>query len=300
MPIHAFQRFENMFQQSTETAPLRRVIIGRHEGYRAHPAYVEIVNEAQKIGLPTEDELRPEFEAFQKALEAEGVEVIIPEYVGKFVYDQLTPRDIGMVIGNRLLLCNMARASRRYEVTGIFPHILSEDGPEPHILIPEHPEALMEGGDLILDKSMLFVGISQRTNEAGLAFLQRTFGEEFEVVPVHCKALEEGENVLHLDCTFNPVGEQHCLIYPNGFQELPKQIKDKYTWIAVSREEQDALATNVLSIDPKTVISRKHPACQRVNEAMREIGLRVIELPFDGAPRTGGSFRCCSFPLERS
>lgn len=288
-----------MFQQYAETAPLRRVIIGRHEGYRAHPAYEEIVNEEQKKGLPTEAELEPEFRAFREALESEGVEVLLPEYVGKFVYDQLTPRDIGMVIGQRLLLCNMARASRRYEVTGIFPHILSEDGPEPNILLPDQADALMEGGDLMVDQGVLFVGISQRTNEPGLTYLQETFGSEFEVLPIHCKALSEGENILHLDCTFNPVGRRHCLIYPDGFRDIPAFIKDQYEWIPVDKKEQAVLATNVLSVNEETVISRKHPACQRVNEAMRAAGLRVIEVPFDGAPSTGGSFRCCSLPIER-
>lgn len=288
-----------MFQQQTETAPLRRVIIGRHEGYRAHPAYEEIVNEEQKKGLPTEAELAPEFRAFREALESEGVEVLLPDYVGKFVYDQLTPRDIGMVIGDRFLICNMARASRRYEVAGIFPHIATEEGAEPNILIPDQADALMEGGDLMVDKGVLFVGISQRTNEAGLAYLQQTFGSAFDVMPIHCKALAEGENVLHLDCTFNPVGRRHCLIYPDGFRDIPAFIKDRYEWIPVGKKEQAVLATNVLSVNEETVISRKHPACQRVNEAMRAAGLRVIEVPFDGAPSTGGSFRCCSLPLER-
>lgn len=289
-----------MFHQFSETAPLRRVIIGRYRGYRAHPAYQEIVNEEQKKGLPTEEELAPEFQAFRQALEAEGVEVLEPRYVGKFVYDQLTPRDIGMVIEKRFLMCNMRYASRRYEVVGVFPYILAESHDEPNILIPDHPEALLEGGDILMDKGALFVGLSQRTNEAGLKYLQHSFGGALEVIPVHCKALEEGENVLHLDCTFNPVGHQHCLIYPDGFRKIPSFIKERYEWIEVTREEQAALATNVLSVNPGTVISRDHAVCQRVNDAMRQIGLRVIELPFNGAPATGGSFRCCSLPLERT
>lgn len=288
-----------MFHQFSETAPLQRVIIGRYQGYRAHPAYQEIINEEQKKGLPTEQDLAPEFNAFRHALEAEGVEVLIPDYVGKFVYDQLTPRDIGMVIGERFLLCNMRYASRRYEVAGIFPHILPEGAHEPNILLPDESDVFVEGGDIIIDKGRLFVGLSQRTNEAGLAYLQQTFGHEFEVIPVHCAALAAGENVLHLDCTFNPVGRQHCLIYPDGFQQIPPAIHDQYEWIEVTREEQAALATNVLSLNPHTVISRDHPACARVNEAMRKTGLRVIEVPFNAAPSTGGSFRCCSLPLER-
>lgn len=288
-----------MFHQYSETAPLRRVIIGRYQGYRAHPAYQEIINEEQKKGLPTEQDLAPEFLAFRKALEAEGVEVIEPDYVGKFVYDQLTPRDLGMVIGERFLICNMRYASRRYEVAGIFPYILHASAHEPDIILPNQSDAFVEGGDLIIDKGRLFVGVSQRTNEAGLRYLQQTFGEEFEVIPVHCAALSAGENVLHLDCTFNPVGEQHCLIYPEGFQKIPAAIREQYEWIEVTKDEQAALATNVLSIDPKTVISRDHPACARVNDAMQQIGLRVIEIPFDGAPATGGAFRCCSLPLQR-
>lgn len=287
------------FAQFGETQRLRKLIIGRCEGYRATAAYEEIVNEEQRKGLPTEETLKPEFAAFRAALEAEGVEVLLPDFVGKFVYDQLTPRDLGMAIGERFLICNMAKASRRYEAAGLFRHIGGPAAEEPNIIIPDEPRALMEGGDLILDKGVLLVGLSQRTNAAGLAFLERTFGQDFEVLPVHCRSLAEGENVLHLDCTFNPVGERHCLIYPPGFSEVPDFIRDNYEWIAVSKAEQAALATNVLSIDEQTLISRAHPACRRVNEELRQAGLRVIELPFDGAPRTGGAFRCCSLPLVR-
>lgn len=287
------------FRQYGETEPLQEVIIGRCAGYRAFPAYEEIVNEEQKRGLPDEGKLEPEFKGLRAALEAEGVRVFEPAYVGKMVYDQLTPRDIGVAIGQRFLLCNMARRSRRYEVTGIFPFILNRGGAEPNLVIPDDPAALMEGGDIIVDKGRLLVGLSQRTNEAGLSFMRSAFGEEFEVAPVQCRSLGEGENVLHLDCAFNPVGEGHCLIYPEGFRDIPAAIEEDYQWIVVSPAEQAALATNVLSISPGVVISRAHPACERVNQEMERIGLRVIRLPFDGAPATGGSFRCCSLPLRR-
>ncbi len=289
----------NRPQQFSETARLRKVIIGRWEGYRRVEAYVERVNMDQQNKLPTAAELQPEFEAFRAALEAEGVTVWQPDYVGKFVYDQLTPRDIAVTIGHQIVLCNMIKKSRRYEVAGIFPHLLSLEGEEPNILIPPRHDMLLEGGDILIDKGYLFVGLSQRTNQAGFDYLEETFGHQFELVPMHCKSLEEGENVLHLDCTFNPVGEQHALIYPPGLRHIPEVIRERYEWIEVTAAEQAALATNVLSVDEHTVISRTHPACRRVNNLLRSIGLRVIEVPFDGAPSTGGSFRCCSLPLVR-
>jgi len=289
----------NRPQQFSETARLHKVIIGRWEGYRQVEAYVERVNLDQQKKLPVAAELQPEFEAFQAALEAEGVTVLRPDYVGKFVYDQLTPRDIAVTIGHQVVLCNMIKSSRRYEVAGIFPHLLALEGEEPNILIPPRHDMLLEGGDILIDKGYVFVGLSQRTNQAGFDYLQDTFVDHFELVPVHCKSLEEGENVLHLDCTFNPVGEQHALIYPQGLRRIPEVIRDRYEWIEVTAAEQAALATNVLSVDERTVISRAHPACRRVNSLLRSIGLRVIEVPFDAAPSTGGSFRCCSLPLVR-
>lgn len=289
----------NSFNQYNETDPLKKVIIGRYEGYRAEEAYVEIVNEEQKKGLPDIQDLGPEFESFRQQLEEHGVEVLVPEYVGKFVYDQLTPRDIGITIGNKFVMSNMVKQSRRYEAAGIFPLINRMNGEEPNILLPPEKDILLEGGDIIVDKGNIFVGLSQRTNQAGFDYLRDIFSESFNLVPVHCKSLDDGENVLHLDCAFNPVGEEHALIYTDGFESIPPAMSEQYQWIEVSAEEQAELATNVISIDKSTVISRDNDKCKRVNEEMRKAGIKVIEQPFDAAPATGGSFRCCTLPLVR-
>lgn len=286
------------FEQYSETDTLKITLIGRAQGYRINEAYTEIVNEAQRAGLPQQDQLDEEFENFRRILEEHNVEVRIPDYVGKFVYDQLTPRDIAVVVGNKLILCNMVRRSRKYEVAGIFPHITDFSGQEPDVLIPP-PGVLLEGGDIIVDRGHIFVGISQRSNKVGLEWLQSTFSDTFKVVPLYTKPLAEAENVLHLDCAFNPVGDRLALIYPEGFKSISKVIRESYDWIEIDRREQDALATNVLSISPGTLIARNHPDCRRVNEKIREKGIKVVEIPFDGAPATGGSFRCCSMPLVR-
>lgn len=287
------------FSQYNETDRLKQVIIGRYEGYRQYEDYVEIVNEEQKKGLPQVEQLETEFNNFQKTMEEYGVQVIVPEYVGKFVYDQLTPRDIGFVVGDKFVLCHMKKASRRYEAAGIFKILNEVSGAGMDILIPENYNTLLEGGDVMVDKGNLFIGLSQRSNELGYRFLKHHFGKQFNVIPLQCSSLDEGENVLHLDCTFNPVGENLALIYPPGFEHIPDEISKNYEWIEVRDYEQALLATNVLSLDRNTVISRNHPQCKRVNDEMRNRGLRVIEIDFDGAPATGGSFRCCTLPLHR-
>lgn len=288
------------FQQYSETDLLIKVVIGRVEGYKKVDEYIERVNDSQKNGLPSLEMLHKEFTVFANILKEQGVEVLKPKYVGKFIYDQLTPRDIGITIGDKFVICNMAKSSRRYEVAGIFEHILSMSGTEPTILMPPEHSMLLEGGDIIIDKGHIFVGLTSRTNQKGADFLKRTFSSYFKVVTIPCRSFSEENKILHLDCVFNPVGKDHALIYPDGIELIPKAVTNNYTLIEISKKEQQALATNVLSISPELVISRDHPHCRRVNEKMRNAGINVLAIPFDGVPATGGSFRCCSLPLVRA
>ena len=93
-----------------------------------------------------------------------------------------------------------------------------------------------------------------------------------------------------------PVGKNHALIYQHGIKKIPDEML-RYSWLKITREEQKKLGANVLSLSPEKVISRHN--ANRINSELKRIGVEVIELKFDEAPKTGGSFRCCGLPLER-
>lgn len=289
------------FNVRNEFDPLAHVVLGTARGYHRTPALVEIVNGTQRrtveaSGHPTEAQLLPEYAAFQSALEAAGVSVHQPELAPDSVQDQTCPRDIGFVIGDVFVAAGMRNASRTEELEGIRDLLARCSGRS--LAVPSG--VALEGGDVVVDGTHVFVGCGQRSDAAGLTFLQEHFGERFELVPLPCRSVAEGEDVLHLDCTFNPLGLGHALIYPRGLTTIPSVVRDKYAWIEVNRAEADALATNVLSIAPDTVIARAGPACARVNGALREAGYKVLEVAFDGVPSTGGSFRCATLPLQRA
>lgn len=282
------------FHQYSETNRLCQVILGRYDTYCRVPEYIERVNPEQRKGLPTIEKLKDEMEKFRAVLEDEGVEVFIPEPVGKFVYDQLTPRDLGVTIGKRYLICNMSKKIRRYEVAGIFKFIDQLAEQEPNIIIPDSPTALMEGGDIIIDKGKIYVAETNRTNQEGIEFLEKTFGDEFKVIPIQVNS--EG-NILHLDCIFNPAGNGYALVYEPAFTKIPSEMKADYELLPVTRAEQQALATNFLSLSKNKVISSKNT--KRVNALLKERDIEVIEIPFDAVNATGGSLRCASLPLVR-
>lgn len=287
---------KSTFSQFNETDTLNTVIIGRWEGFHEDEAYSNVLDEEREY--PSTDQLKTEFEAFQMALEDNGVEVLIPEQIGKFMYDQLTPRDIATVIGNQIVFCNMAKRSRKYEIAGIFPLIRDFTGKEPVVNIAP-VDCLLEGGDIMVDRGRIIVGLSQRTNIKGYEWLLNTFTDRMEVIPVYLTDLKKGESVLHLDCAFNPVGENSALIYMDGIKPIPDFFEKEYDLIKINKEEQQALATNVFSISKDLVIARDHPQSKRAVAEMRKRGIEVIEILFDGAPATGGSFRCCTLPLIR-
>lgn len=282
-------------QVYSETGRLRSVVIGFPDTF-VHPEPINPKHELyhpEHPEAPCREKMITEFAAFRAALESHDIEVLQPVDVPE-VPDQLTPRDIGFVVADTFVICSMTADNRRDEWKGI-QHILEEMSVEHVIRAPA--DITIEGGDVVLDRGTLYVGLSERTSIEGAEWLREQYAWRYRVQLVPLKELHHGEDILHMDCTFLPVGEHHCLIYPPGFHQIPKCIQHNYEWIEITKDEQFELATNVFSISPKQVISRRKAA--RVNELLREAGFEVIELDFDECPKGGGSFRCATLPLFR-
>ncbi len=281
----------------SETAPLRSVIVGYPDNFLQVDA--EIINETQRLyyagpDAPTAAAVTQQLNGFIEVLESHGVDVRQPHPL-PYLPDQMMTRDIGVVIGDTFVVTTMAARSRRHEWRG-YAHLF-EHFPE-HVKVLFGPEDLViEGGDVIVDRGKVFVGIGQRTTLAGAAWLMQLV-PDFEIVPITLTGLDDGEDVLHLDCSFLPVGDGHALIYPGGMVDVPAALRETYELIEVTRPEQQVLGTNVLSISPTCVVSQ--PTSVRINAEMRSRGIDVIEVPYSEPPKTGGSFRCCTLPLHRS
>jgi len=273
---------------------LNSVIIGYWKNF--HDVEFEVVNATQEEYFsselkPTKKTLEPQFNKFEKALVECGVKVYHQQSVSD-VPDQLTPRDIGFVIGSIFVVAGMAKVSRKKEYIGIEYLFDMFDGDA--LYTPEN--VVLEGGDVIVDGNDIFVGLSQRTDKNGLEFLKEKFSG-YNIVPVYLKPPGAGEDVLHLDCAFNPLCKDTALIYPEGFIEIPIEITEKYKdgFIAVTKDEQENLGTNILQLSPEKLISGN----QLVSKKIQDYGFDVIEIEFTEAEKTGGSFHCCSLPLNR-
>lgn len=290
-----------------EYAPLKRVIIGLGAPYlrdkeqaaadmQQFPLLPNTARKAEVLALtyPTEEQLTYEYADFVAALQKHGVDVLRPDPKVAYSFDYTCPRDIGFTIGDTLFISSMAVPSRADEYKTILRH-LADVTPSKIVHAPN--DTIIEGGDVIVwDERTVLVGINTRTDQNGVDFLHDYYAQKnIDIIPLPHKQ-------LHLDCCLAPLGMGHLLIHPDSLNASDEawQLLKSRQWITVNEVEREHLATNILSVNPHTIIARDHPSCARVNRKLTKLGYTIEAVTFDGVPATGGSFRCASLVLQRT
>ena len=270
----------------TEYNVLKKVIL-------CQPQYMnirDVINETQKHfkneGIHIEKALE-QHDEFVNTLRGQGIEVILLPYHKKYP-EQVFTRDIGFTLGETIFVADMASDVRNGEENVLKQWL--EDEEISYYNIIGHQ---IEGGDVIIDRDTIYIGLSDRTNGEAIEHLQNLLKKQFDIIPIDFKS-----KYLHLDCVFNIVSPELAIIYPDALK--PEQIelfKSRYELIEVSEEEQFTLGTNVLSIGYNKIISL--PVNKKVNEELRKRGFEIIEVDITEIIKSGGSFRCCTLPIHR-
>ncbi len=269
---------------NTEYDTLRRVILCQPR----FMAIEEVINDVQK---QYEDEninvelAMKQHKEFEELLKKHGVEVIKLPSSEKFP-EQVFTRDIGFTVGDDIFVAEMASDIRKGEEEALEEWLDDED------IEFQTTTNRVEGGDVIVDRGTLFVGISSRTSIEAAEKLNVDL-PDYTIIPVPFD-----EKYLHLDCVFNILSPEVGLVFPQAFDSRTvDMLSATYKLIEVSEEEQFTMGTNVLSIGHKKVFSL--PQNKQVNEQIRAHGFEVIEVDFSEIIKSGGSFRCCSMPVNR-
>ena len=295
-----------------ETSRLRAVVLGSAVNNGPTPK-VEDAYDPKSLEhilagtYPQEQDMVKEMEAFNTVLKKYNVIVYRPEMIEN--YNQIFTRDIGFVIDDVFVKSNIL-PDRERELDAI-QYIIDQVDPKKVVRPPE--EVHIEGGDVMLWNDYIFIGtykgsdykdyITARTNVQGVQYIKDLFPnkivKEFDLVK---SKIEARDNALHLDCCFQPVGNDKGIIYKNGFREEADylflvNLFGKENLFHITREEMYNMNSNVFSIDTNVVVSERN--FTRLNNWLRANGFVVEEIPYAEIAKQEGLLRCSTLPLIR-
>lgn len=296
-----------------ETGKLQSVVLGQPNSLGNVPRLEESYDAKsyhtiQHNIYPTEKDVVMEMTEFEKVLKKHHVEVLRPEIIED--YNQVFSRDVAFVIDDKMVISNIIED--RADEQDAYRKIFEQVGWRNIINLPE--TAHIEGGDVIVWDDFLFIGTcysqdyrnfkTARTNEYAIEILKEYFPKK-RILDFELKKndKEPYQGVLHLDCTFNPVGKDKCIIYKNGFVDesdyhLILDIFGQENCFEVNDQEMFEMFPNIFSISPEVVVSDK--AFTRMNNHLREEwGMTVEEIPYREISKMGGLLRCSTMPLVR-
>ena len=296
-----------------ETGRLKSVVLGQPKSIGPVPTLEESYDAKSYYSIengiyPKEEDIIAEMTAFEKVLKKYDVEVFRPNIIKD--YNQVFARDVAFVIEDKMIISNVIkdRADEQEAYRKIFEKV------EWRKIINLPETAHIEGGDVIVWDDFLFVGTcfsedyrnykTARTNEYAIEILKEYFPKK-RIIDLDLKKNDkvQYQGVLHLDCTFNPIGKDKCIIYKDGFvdesdYQLIIDIFGEENCFHITPEEMFEMYPNIFSISPEVVVSDE--TFTRMNDFLRnEWGFTVEEIPYREISKMGGLLRCSTMPLVR-
>jgi N-dimethylarginine dimethylaminohydrolase len=296
----------------SETGRLKEVILGLPYSNGPVPSLDETFDsksyESVKNGVyPAESDIIREMEAFEAVLKKYGVKVYRPSLVTNC--NQVFSRDVGFVIDDKIIVSNII-PDRQAEIDAyenVYRNIHYKN-------IYNLPEAVhVEGGDVVLYNDVIFLGQynfadypslkTARTNALALDYLKMIFPNK-KIIPLNLRKNDTDpyDGILHLDCTFMPVGRGKAIIYRDGFIN-PRDADHLIGFFGaenvfeLTKEEMYWMNSNIFSISEDVVVVEEH--FTRLKAWLEGLGITVETVPYREISKMGGLLRCSTLPLVR-
>ncbi len=298
---------------TSETSRLRAVVLGLPSSPGPVPTLEESFDSKSYESIlngvyPTEDAITREMNAFEAILKKYDVDVYRPRPVKDC--NQVFSRDVGFVIDDKIIVSNII--PDRQEEIDAYEDIYRQIHYKQIYNLPESVH--VEGGDVVIWDNIIFLGQydfpdyrqvkTARTNRLAVDYLKMIFPDK-TILPLNLLKSDTNpyEGILHLDCTFMPVGDGKCVIYRQGFMN-PRDAQHiihlfgEENVFEITSEEMYWMNTNIFSISPKVVVVEEH--FHRLKNHLEQAwGLTVETVPYREISKMGGLLRCSTLPLRR-
>jgi len=219
-------------------------------------------------------------EAYEQALADAGFDIIrlpdLPHHPdGVFV------EDTALLLGGHAVITRPGAASRQSETSS------TAAGLAPHFTIHRIESGFVDGGDVLRIGRLIYVGLSTRTDQAGIDALAAIAGPlGFDV-----RRAELGD-CLHLKSGATLAGENTLLFNPRAVD--PAQFADVEP-LAV--EASEPTAANCVNLGDRLILPAGNP---RTAASLRQRGLTVIEVDVSELQKAEAGVTCMSLIDDRA
>jgi len=252
----------NMFTKAIVRKPGRSLISG--------------ITTAEGLGKPDYEKAVLQHEAYVGALESCGVEVEVLEQSEEFP-DSCFVEDVAVLFDEAAVITNPGAPARNAEKEMIIGTIKKYYEKIERI---EKPGTL-EGGDIMQDGKIFYIGVSERTNREGamqLKSIVEKYGYQARLVPV-CE-------VLHL--------KTGVTLFPDGFLLAGASFGNDTAFDGSVRHfvpEEEAYAANCLLVNGKAIVPSGFP---KTLEVLKNRGYEIIETDMSEFRKIDGGLTCLS------
>jgi dimethylargininase len=218
---------------------------------------------------------RAQHAAYVSTLRRIGVEVTelpaddaLPD--ATFVQDRI------LVFGDLAIVCPSGVPERAGEEKALIAAL----PPELEVTLLESPAAL-DGGDVLVAGSAVYVGLSERSNEEAVSQLRRLLAPDRTVEAVACPA-----ELLHLLSGCSSLGEDRLLAVDSV---ITQPFSRRFRIVPVPPNEE--LSANVLTLGSDVIVPAGYPGTAG---RVAKTGLRVHEVEVSEFAKKDGGVTCMS------
>jgi len=218
---------------------------------------------------------RAQHEAYERCLEAAGC-VVHRLDSGADMPDSVFIEDIAVVFDEIAVITRPGAESRRIETPAV-ADLVARYRPVRRIA----PPATLDGGDVLRVGRTIFVGISDRTNAAGITQLRcslRPLGYEVREIEIH--------GCLHLKSAMTALSDDLLLV---NRAWIPTAALGSFDALDVHPDEP--FGANVVRLADRVIHATAFP---RTRERIERRGIRVDSVDLSELAKAEGAVTCCS------
>lgn len=224
-----------------------------------------------------------QYNEFINLMSREGIKIQFLEPI--YGANQVFTRDVGFVIDDTMFISKMSNKDRKEEIKALEKYI------KKHHSKVYNMNNVIEGGDVIIHDYYIFIGLSKRTTKEAISELKEYIDEynmKYEIIPINF----DKEKMLHLDCVFNILSKDECLIsdYVYDKEKIKKRIKNCYP---IDKKTTEELGANIIALGNRKIVTSN----KTVFNILNKVNFNVFYVEYSEILKAGGGFTCSTLPI---